>query len=169
MIRPADTYVLLGMAASGKKLTFRGLAEHLHLTLPQVQRSLGRLAEAGLIVPELRVARLPNVEEFVVHALRYLAPGHLGAITAGVPAAWAAAPLTRSIVSSDPSPVWPSPRGTARGPALDPLHPAAVDAVRDDERLADLLAVADCLRAGDRRVRREAEKLLPEILRRRSG
>ena len=165
MIRPSDAYVLLGVAASGRRLPLRVLAERLHVTLPQVQRSLGRLAEAELVVPELRVARLPNVEEFVVHALRYLAPGRLGAVTAGVPAAWAAAPLQSRIVSSEPAPVWPSARGSARGPALEPLHRAAVDAVRDDARLADLLAVADCLRTSDRRVRREAERLLPELLR----
>jgi len=61
--------------------------------------------------------------------------------------------------------VWPDARGTVRGQALEPLHPAAVKASRDAPDLARLLAIVDSLRAGDVRVRKVASSALHKALR----
>jgi hypothetical protein len=54
-----------------------------------------------------------------VHALRFIAPGELGGIVPGIPAAWAADPVARAIRSAgdDLQPVWPYAAGTVRGGA----------------------------------------------------
>ena len=102
-----------------------------------------------------------SLEEFLIHALRFIAPVSLGAVAAGVPAAWAAEPLSAHISADDDlPPIWPSAHGTIRGRSLEPLHPAAVDAARGNQKLARLLGLADALRAGDARIRREATALL---------
>ena len=65
----------------------------------------------------------------------------------------------------DPPPVWPFVHGRVRGQAVEPLHPAAPDAVEGWPQLGEILAVLDSLRAGDPRVRRVAEDLLSKVLR----
>lgn len=165
MLKSSDIYVLLGIAAhNGEKFTFRDLAARLDVPVPLVQRSLARLSRSGLYVESRRQAHLPNLEEFLVHALRYIAPATLGAVTPGIPAAWAAPPLAGRIVGDELPPVWASAHPKVRGVAIEPLHAAAVEAVDDDPRLGQLLALADCFRAGDLRVRREAEAALHELL-----
>lgn len=168
MLRPADIYVLLGVAAHDDgSFTYRELAHELGIPHAQVQRSLDRAAAAGLYLSSRHDVHRANLEEFLIHALRYVAPASLGAVAAGVPAAWAAEPLSSRISGDDNlPPVWPSARGDVRGRSLEPLHPAAVDAARSNRHLAHLLGLADALRVGDARIRREAKDLLPDELRR---
>ena len=68
----------------------------------------------------------------------------------------------------DPPPVWPYARGQVRGQAIEPLHPAAPEAVEGWPQLGEILAVLDSLRAGDPRVRKVAEDLLSKMLRERT-
>ena len=168
MLRPADIYVLLGVAAHDDgAFTYRELASELGIPHAQVQRSLDRAAAAGLYLSDRHDVHRANLEEFLIHALRYIAPASLGAVAAGVPAAWATEPLSARISGDDDlPPVWPSAHGHVRGRSLEPLHPAAVDAVHKSLQLAHLLSLADALRAGDARIRREAKDLLPAELRR---
>jgi len=90
----------------------------------------------------------------------------LGELTRGVPAAWAAEPISQLIrkAPSEPPPVWSSALGAVRGQALEPLHPAAVQASHDAP-LAGLLAIIDSLRVGDVRVRKIAAAALIDMLR----
>ena len=168
MIRPADIYVLLGVAAhDDSPFTYRELAHEPGIPHAQVQRSLDRAGAAGLYLSNRHDVHRANLEEFLIHALRYVAPASLGAVVAGVPAAWAAEPLSAHISSDgELPPVWPSAYGEVRGRSLEPLHPAAVDAARANPHLAHLLALADASRVGDARIRREAKDLLPSELRR---
>lgn len=112
---------------------------------------------------------LASFEELAVHAARFIAPAPLGELTRGIPAAWAAEPISRMIRESggQPPPVWPSALGVVRGQALEPLHPGAVQA-SSDQSLSALLAIVDSLRAGDVRVRDVAARALHEELRRTS-
>jgi hypothetical protein len=170
MLHPSDVYVLSGVAlADDASWSYRDLAAQLHVPHPLVQRALQRSSEAGLYLPEHRSVHAANFEEFLVHALRYLAPVKLGGVVPGVPAAWAAPPMSRRIrESGELPPVWPTVRGRVRGQALAPLNPAAVAAVEDHERLGELLAIIDSLRAGDVRVRQVAAELLKKALRQRA-
>jgi len=165
-MKASDIYVLAGLLAGRDEWTYRSLADRLGVPHPVVQRALARAQGAGLYVAERREVHLPHFEEFAVHALKFIEPGDLGAVAPGVPAAWAAEPLAGRIRASgeDLPPVWPHAHGRVRGQALEPLHPAAPDAVEDWAELGEILAILDSLRAGDPRVRGVASDLLVEKL-----
>lgn len=170
MLRPSDIYVVLGGVAYGRQdVTLRELASY--LALPDhsvVQRAYGRAQDAGL-VDERRRVHLAQLEEFLVHVVRFVAPGRLGGLTSGVPAAWAAEPMVRRVRSSsgEPPPVWPSASGVVRGQELQPLHPSAIDAAALHPELGEILSLVDSIRAGDARVRSVAADGLHEMLRER--
>jgi hypothetical protein len=167
MIGPTDLYVLAGVLSSEEEtFTLRGLAGRLHVDHTLVHRALKRAENADLYRERSRQVHSANFEELVIHAARFIAPARLGELTRGLPAAWAAEPISQLIhqASSEPPPVWPSALGAVRGQALEPLHPAAVQA-SDDAPLGGLLAIVDSLRAGDVRVRKIAAVALTDMLR----
>jgi len=171
MIKRSDIYVLGGLLIHEGKWSYRSLADCLHVPHPVVQRALSRAQDADLYSGERREVHIPHFEEFAIHALRFVAPAQLGALVSGVPAAWAAEPMASAIRSSgeEPPPVWPYARGQVRGQAIEPLHPAAPEAVEDWPELGEILALLDSLRAGNPRVRRVAEDFFMRLLRERAG
>lgn len=166
MIKTPDIYVLGGLLVYDGDWTYRSLADRLDVPHAVVQRALSRAGDAGLYSAHRRRVHLPHFEEFAIHALRFLAPARLGALTRGVPAAWAAAPMSEAISSSgeEPPPVWPYAHGQVRGQAVEPLHRAAPEAVEEWSDLGEILALLDSLRVGDARVRNVAEDFLSERL-----
>jgi hypothetical protein len=166
MVKKPDIYVLSGLLARDGAWSYRSLADRLHVPHPVVQRALSRGQEADLYSLERREVHIPHFEEFAVHALRFVMPAPLGALAPGVPAAWAAEPMASAIRSSgdEPPPVWPYARGQVRGQAIEPLHPAAPEAVEGWSELGEILALLDSLRAGDARVRQVAGDLLSSML-----
>lgn len=171
MVKEADIYVLGGLAAHEGQWSYRSLAERLRVPHPVVQRALSRAQGAGLYSADRREPHFPHFEEFALHALRFVAPAQLGALVPGVPAAWAAEPMASAISTSadEPPPVWPYARGQMRGQAIEPLHPAAPEAVGDWPGLSEMLSLLDSLRAGDVRVRNVAGQLLLDSLRKRAA
>jgi hypothetical protein len=171
MVKVSDIYVLGGLLVDDGDWTYRSLADRLHVPHAVVQRALARAEEASLYSSARREIHLAHFEEFASHALRFVAPAQLGALVPGVPAAWAAEPMASAIRSAgdDPPPVWPCARGEVRGQAIEPLHPAASEAVEEWPLLGEMLAVLDSLRAGDLRVRKVAQGLLSGILGERAG
>lgn len=170
MIKASDIYVLCGLLSNERDWSYRSLADRLCVPHPVVQRALSRAQEAGLYSAERRTVHIPHIEEFAVHALRFVVPAQLGPLGPGIPAAWAAEPVASAIVTSgeDPPPVWPYVRGRVRGQALKPLHAAAPEAVEDWPQLGEVLAVFDSVRASDPRVRKVAEELISVLLRERT-
>lgn len=168
VVRGGDIYVLAGLSSHADEWTFRSLAERLHVPHSVVQRALSRAEEAHLYLPARRTVHLPHFEEFGVHAVRFVAPAHLGALVPGVAAAWAASPMVERVRSSsdEPPPVWPHAHGAVRGQAIEPLHPAAPEAVAAWPEFGEMLSLLDSLRAGDARVRSVAAELFAERLRR---
>lgn len=167
MLGPTDIYVLTGLLSEDRDAwTLRELAARLHVDHTLVHRVLKRSETAALYTARAKDVNRANFEELVIHAARFIAPVRLGALTRGVPAAWAAEPLSTLITQAgqEPPPVWPDPLGAIRGQALEPLHPAAIKASRDSAYLARLLAMIDSLRAGDVRVRKVAARALHEEL-----
>jgi hypothetical protein len=166
MIKAPDVYVLSGLLVNEKDWSYRSLADRLCVPHPVVQRALSRARAADLYSVERREVHLPHLEEFAVHALRFLIPARLGPVGPGILAAWAAEPVASAIVSSgeDPPPVWPYARGQVRGQAIEPLHAAAPEAIEDWPQLGEILAILDSLRAGDLRVRKVAGDLLSGTL-----
>jgi hypothetical protein len=167
MVKDSDVYVLSGLLAHDGSWTYRPLAARLRVPHAVVQRALSRTEDAGLYSAPRRRVHLPHFEEFAIHALRFLAPARLGALTRGVPAAWAAPPMSGVITSSgeEPPPVWPYAHGQVRGQAIEPLHRAAPEAVGEWSDLGEILALLDSLRVGDARVRNVAEDFLSTRLR----
>ncbi len=170
MVKESDIYVLGGLLAHNETWSYRLLADRLHVPHPVVQRALERAKVADLYSVDRREVQRPHFEEFALHALRFVAPARLGALTPGVPAAWAAEPMAGAIRSSgdEPPPVWPYALGRVRGQAIEPLHSAAPEAAEDWPEFGEVLALLDSLRVGDARVRKVAGALLSKTLRERS-
>lgn len=167
MVKKSDIYVLTGLLVHDGEWSYRSLAHRLRVPHPVVQRALSRTNEAGLYSASRRSVHAPHFEEFAIHALRFVAPGSLGALVRGVPAAWAAAPMNDAIISSgvEPPPVWPDAHGQVRGQALEPLHRAAPRAIEEWPDLGEVLVLLDSLRVGDARVRHVAGEFLSTRLR----
>ena len=165
MIKPADVLVLFALVSEREPWTLRSLAGRLGVPLAKVQRGLDRLAAAGIYDASRQQVVPAAAQEFVLHALRYLQPIREGALVRGVPTAWAASPLSDEISSSgEAPPVWPSPQGSVRGPAVEPLDAAVPGLVSSWPEVAELAALADALRLGDSRTRDAAARHLRERL-----
>jgi len=93
--------------------------------------------------------------DFLQYGLAYVFPQNPGAIVRGMPTAHSAPPLS-TIIKSDELFVWPSARGKARGQSIVPLYPSVIQAAEQDEKLYQLLALADALRVGRARERKLA-------------
>lgn len=167
MVKGADIYVLAGLLAQDGRWSYRSLAERLCVPHPVVQRALERAKGADLYSADRREVHPPHFEEFALHALRFVAPAQLGPLVPGVLAAWAVEPMASAISPSpdEPPPVWPYAHGGVRGQAIEPLHPAAPEAVENWSELDKILSLLDSLRVGDARIRSVAARFLSEMLR----
>lgn len=169
MLRGQDILVLLKLANASEASTVRALAAELGLEPTSVHRALARLREARLIDGRRPRPNRAAIEEFLLHGFRYSFPPRQGGPTRGVPTAWGAAPLKEMLArSDDPPPVWPDPKGKARGPSLEPVHADAPAVARRDPALGEQLALLDAIRLEDPRLRELAGKRLRESLRTRA-
>jgi hypothetical protein len=160
VLRGQDILVLVRLFGEEKPRTIQEIADSLEIDGASVYRSLSRLEEAQLVLPDRRVA-IAQADEFLTHGLRYVFPGRFHGESRGVETAWAAEPLRSALTSSDsPPPVWPHPKGRRRGIALEPLHPSAPEAALRDPELHARFALVDALRLGDSRARKLARKEL---------
>lgn len=165
MLQAQDLLVLLKLSEGLPSWTFASIARELGLGSSSVHRSAQRAAEAGLYDYRRRVVNYPALREFLIHGARYVFPPKWQGEARGLPTAWAAPPIANQIVSSESNaPVWADPEGTARGIALEPLHPAVNDAARRDQDLWELLALFDAIRVGAARERNIARKELERRL-----
>jgi hypothetical protein len=164
---PQDVVVLAKLVSTGgTRPVIAQLASDLFLSPSQVHASLKRLERAHLADAESGRPTLRAVEEFLVHAVKYVFPAQRGDTTRGLATAYAAPPLNAQIVgSSDPPPVWPDPEGEVRGVGFEPLCKSVPKAARRDRVLYELLALVDALRDGRARERRIAARELSTRLR----
>ena len=168
MLKPQDVIVALKLLSLGEQpWTYAQLAAELDLSTSQLYAAVKRVLSSQLasdlgdrIVPNVR-----NLEEFLVHGLKYVFVPERGEMTRGVPTGYAA-PVLRDFFSADdePPPVWPHPEGKTRGMAFSPLYKIAPSAASRDSKLYDLLALVDAIRGGRSREREIAIKLLKKRL-----
>jgi len=165
---PQDVLVLVKLVSyGGRRPPIAQAAADLGLSPSQVHASLKRLERSRLIAPSTHEPQLRAVEEFLLHGVKYAFPAVRGEATRGIPTAYAAPPLSKSIAAGgDPPPVWPDAEGSVRGLTLEPLHKAAPKAAQRDAVLYELLALIDALRDGRIRERQLSERELTARLRR---
>ena len=165
MLKPQDIVLLCKLAGRDDQWTIAVIGEELGLSVSAVHRSLQRASEAHLYQPESRRVNSGALGELLIHSARYLYPAQLLGETRGVPTAWSAGPLVaRFAPADDPPVVWAHPQGSARGNAVEPIHPGVPDAALRDAELYERLALVDALRVGGARMRREAGAALSSAL-----
>jgi hypothetical protein len=164
VLKPQDVLVVLKLLAMGQRSwSYAWLAVQLGMSPSQLHSAVKRALAAQLavrkggdIIPNIR-----NLEEFLVHGLKYVFVPERGELTRGIPTGHAAPPLDRHFVSStEPPPVWPEAQGNVRGVAFSPLYNLAPRAARSDPQLYELLVLVDAIRGGRARERELAIKEL---------
>ena len=167
-LKPQDILVLLKLVAIGRQeWAYNRLAIELGMSPSEVHSAVKRSLAAGLalqkeggIVPNIR-----NLEEFLVHGVRYAFVPERGQMSRGMLTSHAGPPLDMSFVSdSEPPPVWPSAEGKARGIEFSPLYKSAPEAAGRDPLLYELLVLVDAIRGGRAREREVAIKEISKRL-----
>lgn len=159
--------MLLKLATLGSKpWSYHEIATSLSMSPSEVHAAVKRaLAVQLAIETETHVVpNLTNLEEFLIHGLKYVFAPDRGETTRGIPTRYAAPPLLSAISSNEPPPVWPDPDGNTRGTSFSPLYISAPKAARADQEIYELLVLADALRGGSARERALASKLVSERL-----
>lgn len=146
-----DIYVLLKLSLLDEFSSYVGLGNKLMMSASEVHASVQRSIIAGLIHPESRLPMRRPFEDYLFHGVRYAFPAPLGAVTRGVPTAYAAPPLNQFIEYSDLPPVWLSNKGDVKGVRIEPLHKSAQHMREKEPRFYEVLALVDALRMGRRR------------------
>lgn len=164
LLKPQDVLVMLKLVALGdQSWSYVSLSVALGVSSSQVHSAVKRSLAAVLAVHkhEKIVPNIRNLEEFLVHGLKYVFVPDRGELSRGMPTSYAAPPLGDLFVSSsEPPPVWPDPEGEARGMAFSPLYKSAPKAARMDPALYELLILVDGIRGGRARERDMASKEL---------
>lgn len=164
-LKPQDLLVLLKVAAHPPQhWTYAALGEALAMSTSEVHACVRRAVACGLAVAPARgewSPVRPSLLEFVLHGVRYVWPATPGPVKRGVPTAFGAEPLAAMVTAAPgEAPVWPHPKGTAKGPTLSPLYRSAPQAALADPALHRLLALLDALRTGRARERAMASQLM---------
>lgn len=155
-----DILVAMKLAAhEGEPTTVRQLEDELGLSKSAAANSLQRLRELDLLKDDATGGRRVNkllLRDCLEHAVRWIAPAHVGEFELGLPTAHAAEAFRQKVTGDDDPVVIPLPHGPLRGRAVTPLHPLAPAAAARDPKLYRLLAVVDALRIGRARDRQLA-------------
>ena len=162
---PQDIVVLLKLVVTqDPKWSMASIAGELGLSPSQVHYAVNRCIEARLIsnIDGKPKPIFTNVEEFLLHAVKYDYPPKRGEQTRGVPTIWAGPPLKKHFRSQELPPVWPDPEGEFKGFAFEPLHKSAVTGAKKDAALYEMLVLVDAIRDGRARERALAVEALRE-------
>ena len=157
MLKPQDLLVVLKLVAVGSKSwSYNKLAVELNMSPSEVHAACKRLLTVGLAVnKDKRITpQIRNLEEFIIHGIKYVFAPKRGEMTRGMPTAYAAEPLVKLIVTDgEPLPVWPDANGEVRGSTFVPLYKSAPEAAKRDTDLYQMLALVDAIRGGRARER----------------
>ncbi|MEJ2394083.1 MAG: hypothetical protein P8Z77_04750 [Candidatus Thiodiazotropha sp.] len=168
ILKPQDILVLLKLVTLGDQpWSYNGLAVELGMSPSEVHGAVKRAIAANLAVELDRQIQpnFRNLEEFLIHGIRYVFVPERGQMTRGMPTAHAAPPLADLIVpDQEPPPVWPDPEGEIRGMEFTPLYRSCPEAARQDAVLYEWLALVDAVRGGRARERNIASQELSRRL-----
>lgn len=147
----------------------RSLESLLGISKTEVNASIKRSLSSGLAIKDREAGHAKphrrNLHNFIVHGLKFVFPAKPGAMTRGVPTAFAAPMLKSLLVSAgEYIYVWPSAEGHDIGQSVQPLFKTVPDAARKDDRLYEYLALVDAIRLGNQREAGLAGERLSERL-----
>lgn len=163
-MKPQDVVILLKIIAIGSdQWQQKSIADELKMSQSEVSQSVARSRFAGLLDGSGKKVMCLAFMDFLQYGLAVVFPQKPGSLVRGVPTAYSAPPLN-TIIQSNELLVWPSAKGKSRGQSILPLYPSVVDAVDQDEKLYQLLALADTLRVGRARERELATSELKKLL-----
>ena len=147
----------------------RSLGASLGISKSEVNASINRSCASGLALkggPDGHAK--PNRRDlynFIIHGLKFVFPAKPGAMIRGVPTAFSAPMLEPYLVAGGSYIyVWPYAYGKEMGQAVDPLFKSVPDAVQEDEKLYEYLALIDAIRLGRQREAKLASDRLSEKL-----
>lgn len=157
-----DILVLVRLARGSRPWTYRAIAAEVGMDTAALHRGVARLQEAKLL-DEARQPNRANLEEFLLSGVRFVFPAEPGPIGRGIPTAWGAEPLCASLAPSEElAPVWPDPKGIARGPQVAPISKRVPGLAKTDPKLREWFALVDAIRLGRARDRQIASRELSE-------
>ncbi|MEW8525739.1 MAG: hypothetical protein AB2552_22110 [Candidatus Thiodiazotropha endolucinida] len=164
VLKPQDILVLLKLVTlGGRPWSYSQMAIELGMSPSEVHGAVKRAIRADLVLKiDMEIQpNYRNLEEFLIHGIRYAFVPERGEMTRGMPTAHATPPLSEKIVpDQEPPPVWPDPQGEIRGMIFSPLYRSAPEASRNYPALYELLALVDAIRGGKARERNIAVKEL---------
>ena len=160
MLQPLDIVLALKLAVNDKSYTQAELATELNISASQVNRALKQCQRSDLVNGKSMRINRTALTEFLIHGVKYVYPGTVGATQRGMPTAYSAPPLESHIGASNHPIVWPDPAGEMRGESLEPLYKNVPSAAKKDAKLYEALALLDAIRIGRARERNIAAKIL---------
>ncbi len=167
-LKPQDLLVSLKIAVNpDRQFTYAELGKELGMSTSEVHAAVKRAEISRLIIrPDGEIRAMgSSLQEFLLHGIMYAFPAINGTLARGMPTGFAGPVLKEHFMNADElPPVWPDPRGEARGPALQPIYHSVVTACRIDQKLYDVLSLVDALRGGGARAREIAADLLMRYL-----
>ncbi|MBS1959127.1 MAG: hypothetical protein JST80_06645 [Bdellovibrionales bacterium] len=113
----------------------------------EIAYSLERLKRHDLITEDKKKVNRAALNEFLVHALKYIFPGKKGAPARGVPTASAYVFAEKIRTPAEFLLVWPHSEGRSRGVSLEPIYKTVPEIAVNDMELYTLLCLADILRS----------------------
>ena len=147
----------------------RSLESLLGISKTEINASIKRSLASGLAIKDRDTGRAKpnrrNLHNFLVHGIKFVFPVKPGAMTRGIPTAFAA-PLLKSMLISGGEYiyVWPFAEGQDIGQSVQPLFKSVPEAVQRDDRLYEYLALVDAIRLGNQRETGLAGERLSERL-----
>lgn len=168
ILKPQDILVLLKLLAiDNNDWSYNSLAVDLGMSPAEVHAAAKRALLAQLAVKrsDKLFPHIRNLEEFLIHGLRFVFVPERGGVTRGLPTLAAAAPLVSAFAADSEAPsVWPDPEGEVRGASLSPLYRSVPIAARLDSVLYEWLVLVDAVRAGRARERNIAMDMIKQRL-----
>lgn len=151
-LKPQDVLFLLKIVSVGNNSwSFNTLAIELGMSPSEVHAASNRSLEAQLAIRKDKriLPNIRNLEEFLIHGIKYVFVPKRGEMVRGIPTSYAAPPLKNQFVSDEePPPVWPDPEGNVRGMSFSPIYKSVPKAAKSDKQLYELLVLVDAIRGG---------------------
>lgn len=147
----------------------RNLESLLGISKTEINASIKRSLSSGLAIKDRNSGRANpnrrNLIDFIAHGMKFVFPAKPGAMTRGIPTAFAA-PMLKSLLVSGGEfiYVWPFAEGSDMGQSVPPLFKSVPEAVQKDDRLYEYLSLVDAIRLGNQREAGLAGERLSERL-----